>query len=260
MERLGLGGFPDGDPAARSLEWGVRVLNVPCTYRFDGSRRRRPRDGRLLPRLRRRRWPAGGAHARSRLDPPGSTPKGDAMERGGWAGRTSSCQRDRAGHMGVRRPLGRGRRRRRRWRPATRRIDAGVNWIDTADIYGQGRAERIVGRAVRERREEVIVATKGGVAWETRARPSASGARRRPTTCGWPATAASRPSAWTTSTSTRCTGRWAGVPAEETIGALLELRDAGQDPRDRRLQLPPARPRGRRRRRAASTRTSRATT
>lgn len=45
-------------------------------------------------------------------------------------------------------------------------LDAGVNWIDTADIYGQGRAERIVGRVVRERRDEVIVATKGGVAWE----------------------------------------------------------------------------------------------
>jgi aryl-alcohol dehydrogenase-like predicted oxidoreductase len=45
-------------------------------------------------------------------------------------------------------------------------LDAGVNWIDTADIYGQGRAERIVGRALRERRDEVIVATKGGVAWE----------------------------------------------------------------------------------------------
>jgi aryl-alcohol dehydrogenase-like predicted oxidoreductase len=45
-------------------------------------------------------------------------------------------------------------------------IDAGVNWIDTADIYGQGRAERLVGQAVRERRDEVLVATKGGVAWE----------------------------------------------------------------------------------------------
>ena len=37
MERLGLGGFAGGDPAARSLEWGVRVLNVPCTYRFAGG-------------------------------------------------------------------------------------------------------------------------------------------------------------------------------------------------------------------------------
>jgi len=44
-------------------------------------------------------------------------------------------------------------------------IDGGVNWIDTADIYGQGRAERIVGQVLRERRDEVVVATKGGVAW-----------------------------------------------------------------------------------------------
>lgn len=45
-------------------------------------------------------------------------------------------------------------------------LDSGVNWIDTADIYGQGRAERIVGKVVRDRPDEVIVATKGGVAWE----------------------------------------------------------------------------------------------
>ena len=37
MAVLGLGDFADGDPVARSLEWGVRVLNVPCTYRYNGS-------------------------------------------------------------------------------------------------------------------------------------------------------------------------------------------------------------------------------
>ncbi len=37
IERLALAGFPDGDPAARSIEWGVRVLEVPCTYHFNGS-------------------------------------------------------------------------------------------------------------------------------------------------------------------------------------------------------------------------------
>ena len=45
-------------------------------------------------------------------------------------------------------------------------LDTGINWIDTADIYGQGRAEVVVGKVVRERRDDVIVATKGGVAWE----------------------------------------------------------------------------------------------
>ena len=45
-------------------------------------------------------------------------------------------------------------------------LDAGINWIDTADIYGQGRAERVVGKVLRDRPDDVIVATKGGVAWE----------------------------------------------------------------------------------------------
>jgi aryl-alcohol dehydrogenase-like predicted oxidoreductase len=44
-------------------------------------------------------------------------------------------------------------------------LDAGVNWIDTADIYGQHRAEHIVGKVLKERRDSVIVATKCGVAW-----------------------------------------------------------------------------------------------
>ena len=46
-------------------------------------------------------------------------------------------------------------------------IDAGVNWIDTADIYGQGRAERVVGRSCASEPARSMVATKGGVAWET---------------------------------------------------------------------------------------------
>lgn len=45
-------------------------------------------------------------------------------------------------------------------------LDAGVNWIDTADIYGQGRAEKVVGQVVAERGDDIIVSTKGGVAWE----------------------------------------------------------------------------------------------
>jgi hypothetical protein len=38
VERLGLTGFQNGDPAATSLEWGVRVLNVDCTFRPNGVR------------------------------------------------------------------------------------------------------------------------------------------------------------------------------------------------------------------------------
>ncbi|MFL6448827.1 MAG: aldo/keto reductase [Bryobacteraceae bacterium] len=41
-------------------------------------------------------------------------------------------------------------------------IDAGVNFIDTADVYGMGRSERLIARLKSERREEIIVATKAG--------------------------------------------------------------------------------------------------
>jgi aryl-alcohol dehydrogenase-like predicted oxidoreductase len=42
-------------------------------------------------------------------------------------------------------------------------VDAGVNLVDTADVYGDGRSERLVARLRRERRgETVFVATKAG--------------------------------------------------------------------------------------------------
>ncbi|WP_217913645.1 aldo/keto reductase [Miltoncostaea marina] len=107
-------------------------------------------------------------------------------------------------------------------------LDAGVNWIDTADIYGQGRAERIVGAVVRERRDEVIVATKGGVAWEL-----GEGGLRiwREASADYLRTSLER--------SLRALGmdsvdlyqvHWpvSGVPAEETIGALLDMRREGK--------------------------------
>ena len=41
-----------------------------------------------------------------------------------------------------------------------RALDLGVNLVDTAEIYGLGRSERIVGEAIRDRREGVFLATK----------------------------------------------------------------------------------------------------
>jgi aryl-alcohol dehydrogenase-like predicted oxidoreductase len=41
-----------------------------------------------------------------------------------------------------------------------RALDLGVNLIDTAEIYAMGKSERIVGRAIAERRDEAFVATK----------------------------------------------------------------------------------------------------
>jgi aryl-alcohol dehydrogenase-like predicted oxidoreductase len=43
-----------------------------------------------------------------------------------------------------------------------RAVDLGVNFIDTADVYGDGRSEQLIGRLLNERKEEVFVATKAG--------------------------------------------------------------------------------------------------
>jgi aryl-alcohol dehydrogenase-like predicted oxidoreductase len=43
-----------------------------------------------------------------------------------------------------------------------RAIDLGVNFIDTADVYGMGRSERLVAQLRKERKETIYVATKAG--------------------------------------------------------------------------------------------------
>jgi aryl-alcohol dehydrogenase-like predicted oxidoreductase len=45
-------------------------------------------------------------------------------------------------------------------------LDLGVNWIDTAPTYGLGHSESIVGKALADRRHEVIIATKCGLVWD----------------------------------------------------------------------------------------------
>jgi aryl-alcohol dehydrogenase-like predicted oxidoreductase len=44
-----------------------------------------------------------------------------------------------------------------------RALDQGVNFLDTSDAYGLGRNEELVGRALRGRREQAVVATKFGI-------------------------------------------------------------------------------------------------
>ena len=41
-------------------------------------------------------------------------------------------------------------------------LDAGMNWVDTAEVYGAGRSEELVGQAIAGRRDEVLVFTKVG--------------------------------------------------------------------------------------------------
>ncbi|QNO37341.1 aldo/keto reductase [Protaetiibacter sp. SSC-01] len=100
-------------------------------------------------------------------------------------------------------------------------VDAGIRLIDTADVYGRGSNERLVGRLLRERRDEVVLATKFGFVHD----PAPDGPRFR----GDPA--------YVREAVTASLGRLGvdridlyyyhrvdpRVPIEETVGALAEL-------------------------------------
>lgn len=47
-------------------------------------------------------------------------------------------------------------------RTVHRALDLGINFFDTADVYGDGHSERLLGQVRRERREQMIIATKAG--------------------------------------------------------------------------------------------------
>ena len=57
-------------------------------------------------------------------------------------------------------------------------LDLGINWIDTAAVYGLGHSEEVVGKAIAGKRERVFVATKCAQVWDekknvrTHARPA----------------------------------------------------------------------------------------
>ena len=46
-------------------------------------------------------------------------------------------------------------------------IDNGISLIDTAPAYGQGLSEEIVGKAIKGRRDKIVLATKCGLVWHT---------------------------------------------------------------------------------------------
>ncbi|GAB2869885.1 aldo/keto reductase [Streptomyces mayteni] len=109
-------------------------------------------------------------------------------------------------------------------RTVRRALDLGVTHLDTAEVYGPHVNEELVGRAVRGRRDEVVIATKFGLVSHT-GRP------------GPDSTPASVRAAVDGSLRRLGTDRIdlyyqhrvdPGVPIEETVGALSELVAAGK--------------------------------
>lgn len=47
-------------------------------------------------------------------------------------------------------------------------LDLGINLVDTADVYGFGRSEKLLGQALTTRRDDVVIASKVGLRWNNR--------------------------------------------------------------------------------------------
>jgi aryl-alcohol dehydrogenase-like predicted oxidoreductase len=58
-------------------------------------------------------------------------------------------------------------------------LDLGINLIDTAPVYGQGRSEEIVGRALEGRRDRAVIATKVALEWDAAANVRRNASRAR---------------------------------------------------------------------------------
>lgn len=80
-------------------------------------------------------------------------------------------------------------------------LDAGINFIDTADMYSAGESEEIVGKALKGRRDDVVLASK----FFFPLGEERNGRGGRAATSSGPLRTASAASAPTASTCTRCT-------------------------------------------------------
>lgn len=58
-------------------------------------------------------------------------------------------------------------------------LEKGVNFFDTADVYGFGHAEEVLGKALGRKRNEVIIATKFGLKWDQSGRVSKDCSKKR---------------------------------------------------------------------------------
>ena len=103
-------------------------------------------------------------------------------------------------------------------------LDAGVNLIDTADIYSTGRSEEIVGEALQGKRDDVLIATK--VRYRMGPEPNMAGLSRHHIIAGCEA---SLKRLRTDHIDLYQVHEWDGMtPLEETLGALEHLLESGK--------------------------------
>jgi aryl-alcohol dehydrogenase-like predicted oxidoreductase len=106
----------------------------------------------------------------------------------------------------------------------SRAIAAGINLVDTADLYNGGHSEALIGRALRGRRDQMLIATKVGMPFG--AGPNDWGAARKRVVEGCEA---SLRRLQTTFLDLYLIHKWDPMtPLDETLGALDDLVRAGK--------------------------------
>jgi len=108
-----------------------------------------------------------------------------------------------------------------------RALDLGVTLLDTSDAYGPHTNEQLVGRAIADRRDEVVLATKFGIVRDPND-PSARGVNGRPEYVHRACDASLRRLAVEYIDLYYQHRVDPDVPIEETVGAMAELVDAGK--------------------------------
>ena len=105
-----------------------------------------------------------------------------------------------------------------------RAVDLGITFIDTADIYGMGRSEELVGKALKGRWGNVIIATKGAMQFDGKTRTGISNDPAYLRT----ALEASLKRLGTDHVDLYYIHRWdEKTPPEESFGALLRFKEEG---------------------------------
>jgi aryl-alcohol dehydrogenase-like predicted oxidoreductase len=107
-----------------------------------------------------------------------------------------------------------------------RALDLGVNFLDTADVYGRGHNEELVGRAIRGRRNRVILASKFGIVRS--ADPEARGVSGHPKYVKACCDASLKRLGVDTIDVYYQHRVDPQVPIEDTVGAMAELVQAGK--------------------------------
>lgn len=109
----------------------------------------------------------------------------------------------------------------------TRALEQGINFFDTADVYGLGASEERLSSALGQRRHDVVIATKGGVRW------TAIGERAQTTTDCSPGYIRSAVEASLRRLRIDCIPLYqlhrfdSSVPIEATLAELARLRERG---------------------------------